>query len=351
MKKSWQRKSMLAMALLSMSLLIFTAGCGGNSSDKKAASTDKQGVVTLSWAHGSSPEDRLGKASENFKKNVEKKSKGTILINHYPANQLGSEREVMEGVSMGSIDCGVISSAVVAGFSKSVNVTNLPYMIENRQKGWKIYDGPFGQKLGALTEKEGGWKFLGWAENSLRQFSNSKREIRTPADMAGLKIRTQENDVHMKIVNDLGASATPIAFGELYTALQQGTVDGQENGVALTYSMGFAEVVKYMTLLPHIYDPYIVAISKESWNKLSPEQQKIFQECVKEFIKDERNLNEQNDKEFLSIMEKKNGLKTYTPTAAEAAQFKEATKDVEPMIRSKAGDEIVDAFKKAVAES
>ena len=211
----------------------------------------------------------------------------------------------------------------------------MPYMLDNREKAWKIYDGEFGKKLGALTEKEGGWKWLGWAENSLRMFSNAKKEIKTPADMVGLKIRTQENDIHMKIVNDLGASATPIAFGELYTALQQGTVDGQENGVALTYSMGFAEIVKYMTLLPHIYDPYIVAISKESWNKLPPDLQKIFQECVNDFIKDERNLNAQNDKEYLEIMKKKNGLKTYTPTAEEAKLFKDATKLLEPMVRAR----------------
>lgn len=346
------RTKKLMALLLSAALMASVAGCGGGdakkSGDTKAAGGAASGEkFTLSWAHGSSPEDRLGKASENFKKNIEKKSGGRITINHYPANQLGSEREVMEGVSLGSIDCGVISSAVVAGFSKSVNVTNLPYMLDNREKAWKIYDGEFGKKLGALTEKEGGWKWLGWAENSLRMFSNAKKEIKTPADMVGLKIRTQENDIHMKIVNDLGASATPIAFGELYTALQQGTVDGQENGVALTYSMGFAEIVKYMTLLPHIYDPYIVAISKESWNKLPPDLQKIFQECVNDFIKDERNLNAQNDKEYLEIMKKKNGLKTYTPTAEEAKLFKDATKNIEPMVRAKAGDEIVNDFIKA----
>lgn len=345
MFKQLHNRKILAL-VLSVVLVSGIAGCG--SSEKKEGAKSGGDKITLSWAHGSSPEDRLGKASENFKKNIEKKSGGKITINHYPANQLGSEREVMEGVSLGSIDCGVISSAVVAGFSKSVNVTNLPYMLDNREKAWKIYDGEFGKKLGALTEKEGGWKFLGWCENSLRMFSNSKKTIKTPADMVGLKIRTQENDIHMKIVNDLGASATPIAFGELYTALQQGTVDGQENGVALTYSMGFAEVVKHMTLLPHIYDPYIVAISKDSWKKMSPELQKVFQECVDEFIKDERNLNAQNDKEYLEIMKTKNGLTTYTPTAEEAKKFKDATKNIEPMIRAKAGDEIVDAFISAV---
>lgn len=351
MEKTLKAKKLMAL-LLSAALMCAATGCGGGDTkkDSKKAASGSGDTITLSWAHGSSPEDRLGKASAKFKENLEKASGGKIVVNHYPANQLGSEREVMEGVQLGTIDCGVISSAVVAGFSKSVNVTNMPYQLTDRHKAWKIYDGKFGQELGALTEKEAGWKFLGWCENSLRMFSNTKHPIKTPADMAGLKIRTQENDIHMKIVNDLGASATPIAFGELYTALQQGTVDGQENGIALTYSMGFSEIVKYMTLLPHIYDPYIVAISKESWNKMSPDLQKIFMDCVKQFIKDERNFNEQNDKEFLETMKKKNGLQTYTPTSEEAQKFKDAVSNIEPMIRSKAGDKIVDDFKAAVKQ-
>lgn len=243
-----KKTSRILALLLSLVAVFSLFGCG--SKDADGDSSDDNTVYTISWAHSSSTNDRLALATEKMAAELEEASGGRLKIEHYPASQLGAEREILEGVALGTIDCGIISSGVVAGFSNSVYVTNMPYLIDDREVGWKVYDGEFGQMLGKKTEEEGGWKFLGWCDNSLRMFSNTKREIQTPADMVGLKIRTQENDIHMAIVNSLGASATPVAFSELYTALQQGTVDGQENGVALTYSMGFNEVVHLSA--PHL---------------------------------------------------------------------------------------------------
>lgn len=230
-------------------------------------------------------------------------------------------------------------------------ITSMPYLIDSYELGWKVYDGEFGQKLGAITEQDAGWKWLGWCDNSLRMFSNSKKEIRTPADLNGIKIRTQENDLHMKIVNGLGGSATPVAFSELYTALQQGTVDGQENGIALTYSMGFSEVVKFMTYLPHIYDPYIVCMSSDAWNRLPADLQALMEEYGAKYCQYEREFNQQNEVDYLKEMVEKNGLKVYYPTEEEKQMFIDGTADVEAAIREKVGDELVDAFKKAVADN
>lgn len=311
-----------------------------------AAAADGE-VFTLQWAHSSSTNDRLALATEKMAKELEEASGGRIIIEHYPASQLGAEREILEGITLGTIDCAVISSGVVANFSNSIYVTSVPYQIDEREVGWKVYDGEFGQMLGKKTEEEAGWKWLGWGENSLRMFSNSKKEIKTPADMAGLKIRVQENDIHMQIVNDLGASATPVNFAELYTALQQGTVDGQENGVALTYSMGFNEVVKYMTYYPHIYDPYLVCMSIDAWNRLPADLQALMEEYGAKYCQYEREFNLQNDEEYLKEMED-GGLQVYYPTDEEKAQFVEATKNVEATIRGKVGDELVDAYLAAV---
>ena len=321
-------------------------GCG--SKDADGDSSDDNTVYTISWAHSSSTNDRLALATEKMAAELEEASGGRLKSEHYPASQLGAEREILEGVALGTIDCGIISSGVVAGFSNSVYVTNMPYLIDDREVGWKVYDGEFGQMLGKKTEEEGGWKFLGWCDNSLRMFSNTKREIQTPADMVGLKIRTQENDIHMAIVNSLGASATPVAFSELYTALQQGTVDGQENGVALTYSMGFNEVVKYLTYLPHIYDPYIVCMSNAKWNSLPADLQELMQEYATKYCQYEREFNLQNDDEYLQKMVDA-GLKVYYPTEEQAQQFVDATAGVEDLIRAKVGDELVDSYKDAVA--
>ena len=305
--------------------------------------------VTLSWAHSSSTSDRLALATEKMAKEINQASNGRITIEHYPASQMGAERETLEGITLGTVDCAVISCGVVANFSPSVYVTSLPYQIEDYETGWKVYDGDFGKTLGAKTEEEAGWKFLGWCDNSMRMFSNSKHEVKSPADMKGLKIRTMENDIHMQIVNDLGASATPIAFSELYTALQQGTVDGQENGIALTYSMGFNEVVKYMTMYPHIYDPYLVVMSKQTWDSLPDDLKPIVEEYGAKYCQYEREFNQQNEKDYLKEMEDK-GLQVYTPTDDEKKQFVDAPADVEDLVRQKAGDEIVDAFKAAASE-
>ena len=274
-------------------------------------------------------------------------SNGRLIIEHYPASQMGAERETLEGITLGTVDCAVISSGVVANFSNAMYITSMPYLIDSYELGWKVYDGEFGQELGAITEQDAGWKWLGWCDNSLRMFSNSKREIQTPADMVGLKIRTQENALHMSIVNSLGASATPVAFSELYTALQQGTVDGQENGIALTYSMGFNEIVKYMTYLPHIYDPYIVVMSSDCWNRLPADLQALMEEYGKKYCQYEREFNLQNEKDYMAEMESK-GLQVYYTTDEQKQMFIDATSSVEASIRDKVGDELVDSFKAAV---
>ena len=343
--------------LMAASLCLSVAGCGGTGNSGSSGSSGSSGnsgstsdeVFTIAWAHSSSTNDRLALATEKMAEELLEASDGRIVIEHYPASQLGAEREILEGITLGSIDCAVISSAIVAGFSNAVHVASIPYLIEDYETGWAVYDGEFGQALGAQTEEDAGWKFLGWCDNSLRMFSNSVREIQTPADMVGLKIRTQENDIHMELVNELGASATPVAFSELFTALQQGTVDGQENGVALTYSMGFNEVVKYMTYFPHIYDPYIVVMSSACWNKLPADLQALMEEYGAKYCQYEREFNQQNEVDFLAEMEA-DGLQVYYPTDEQKQMFVDATAGVEAAIREQVGDGWVDMFKAAVEE-
>ena len=348
-----KRKSTRIATLLMVGAMAWSmTACGGGASSSTSASsastlaTDDE-VYTISWAHSSSTNDRLALATEKMAAELKEASNGRLIIEHYPASQMGAERETLEGITLGTVDCAVISSGVVANFSNAMYITSMPYLIDSYELGWKVYDGEFGQELGAITEQDAGWKWLGWCDNSLRMFSNSKREIQTPADMVGLKIRTQENALHMSIVNSLGASATPVAFSELYTALQQGTVDGQENGIALTYSMGFNEIVKYMTYLPHIYDPYIVVMSSDCWNRLPADLQALMEEYGKKYCQYEREFNLQNEKDYMAEMESK-GLQVYYPTDEQKQMFIDATSSVEASIRDKVGDKLVDSFKAAV---
>ncbi len=343
MKRRLSKLAALAMAGI---MVLSLAACGSDNS----APAESDEVYTITWAHSSSTNDRLALATEKMAAELEEASGGRLIIEHYPASQMGAERETLEGITLGTVDCAVISSGVVANFSDDMFITCMPYLIDNYELGWEVYDGEFGKMLGANTEADAGWKWLGWCDNSLRMFSNSKKEIQTPADMKGLKIRTQENPLHMQIVNSLGASATPIAFSELYTALQQGTVDGQENGIALTYSMGFNEIVKYMTYLPHIYDPYIVVMSQDAWNRLPADLQALMEEYGAKYCEYEREFNKQNEEDYLAEMEKE-GLQVYYPTEEQKQMFIDATANVEASVREKVGDDLVDAFKDAVAEA
>ena len=320
-----------------------SAGTQGSS----AAAADDGKVYNLQWAHSSSAGgDRLSRASTEIIDEITKASNGRLVFTQYPASQLGAETEELQGITLGTVDLAVISTGPVASFFPQIECTAIPYMINQREVGWDVYDSEFGQNLGKLSESAG-WKWLGWAENGLRMVSNSKHEVKTPADMKGLKIRTMENKIHMAIINDLGASATPIAFNELYTALQQGTVDGQENGPALTYSMGFYEQLKYMTYLPHVYDPYIIVMSNKAWDSLPADLQELLQEYIGKFSDLERQYNANDDKDYLQKMEDA-GLQVYTPTDAEAQQFVDKTSSVVDTIRKDVGDDLVDQYINAV---
>lgn len=336
------KKILSLVMLLSLITLLFT-GCGG---DKKEAATsenakEKDKVFVLKWAHSSPTEkDRLPDASMQIIKEIEQESNGRLKFEHYPASQLGAEREQLEGVSLGTIDLAVLSTGPVAGLFPEIAVTAVPYLFANREAAWKVYDGEFGKTLAKKMEDKTGIKVLGWAENGLRTFSNSKRAVSSPADMKGLKIRTMENKVHMEIVNSLGASAVPITFAELYTALSQKTVDGQENGISLTYTNKLYEQLKYITLDYHVYDPYGVFMAKDSFNKLPADLQELLVKKIGEFVTLERKLNKEYDEKCLKAMAD-SGIKVTELTAEQLQAFKDATAKVIDTIKKDAGEDLV----------
>jgi C4-dicarboxylate-binding protein DctP len=168
--------------------------------------------------------------------------------------------------------------------------------------------------------------------------------------MKGLKIRTMENETHMSLVNSLGANAVPIPFNELYTALQQGTVDGQENGIALTYAMGFHEVLKYVTLDNHIYDPYGVFMNLDKWESLPADLQEILTANMKDFIDLEREYNGRDMDQYTQFMKEK-GIEFIELSEEEHQLFVDKTSSTVDIIRAKVGDELVDDFIAAVEQA
>jgi tripartite ATP-independent transporter DctP family solute receptor len=195
----------------------------------------------------------------------------TVTLEIFPDSTLGNERDLIEGVSMGTIPMALSSTGPIPNFFPEFAVLDLPYLFPTAEIAYKALDGEVGTALMNLLPSKG-IVGLGFWENGFRHVTNSRREIKTPADMRGLKVRTMENDIHMNAYQQYGASPTPMAFGELFIALQQGTVDGQENPAILINTSKFYEVQKYMSLTGNFYSPSVLMINKGILDRMTADQ-------------------------------------------------------------------------------
>jgi tripartite ATP-independent transporter DctP family solute receptor len=191
--------------------------------------------------------------------------------------QLGGERDYIEGMMLGSIQMAQVSTAPVSGFIPEFDLFSLPYLIRDTEHFKKVVSGPVGAKFGELAEARG-LKILAWFDNGYRNVFNKVRPVVTPEDLDGLKIRVMESPLMVNTVNAMGGSATPMSYSELYTALEQGVLDGGENAAGNVLNDKFYEVSGYFSLTQHFRPPGIVAISMNTWNGLSAEQQAVLTE-------------------------------------------------------------------------
>lgn len=246
-------------------------------------------ITTLKLAHGLDPGHPVHKAMEYMADKVAEKSAGTMRIDIYPSEQLGSERECIELLQIGSLGMTKVSASIVESFVPSYRVLGLPYIFRDEAHRFEVLDGEIGQKL--LLESE---KYLirglCFYDAGSRSFYTINKPIRTPDDLQGMKIRTMESATAIKMVNALGGAATPISWGELYTALQQGVVDGAENNPPSFYLSRHYEVCKYYSLDEHTSVPDVLVMSTVVWNSLTAEQQKIVQEAAKESAQYQKQL-------------------------------------------------------------
>ncbi|MBN1847574.1 MAG: DctP family TRAP transporter solute-binding subunit [Deltaproteobacteria bacterium] len=282
--------------------------------------------VTIKFAHVD-PEDvfssKKGAAARAFKDIVEAETSGDIAVNLFPAGQLGGEREIIEACKLGAVEVVMVSGAI-AGYFKPAMVLDLPYLFSSPPVAWKVLDGPFGQELGAAILKETGLRNLAFGETGFRNFTNSKRMIKSPADLKGLKIRVMETPLYVTMVKGLGASPTPIAWPEVYTSLQMKVVDGQENPVGVILNNKIYEVQKYLTLDGHAYGADFMLINDKFFNKLSADQQKVVKTASIIAGNCGRSIQQLNSAMGVSKL-KELGMEVYSPTPQERAQFKAAT--------------------------
>jgi C4-dicarboxylate-binding protein DctP len=264
--------------------------------------------VTLRYGHANAVTYPYHIAGVAFAKAVEEKSKGTLEIKIFPMGQLGGERDITEGLQLGTIDLQGTSLGVTGTFIRVLNIYNLPFIFKGPDHFMKVTHGPIGEWVLKEVIKEGekvNLKPLSIAGPAFRVPMNNIRPINKLEDFKGLKIRTMEVPLHKDAYKALGTSPTPLPFGELYTALQTGVVDGNENGPATLEAMKFYEVQKYVTYLPVLSNGGAFLMGLKSFNKLSPEHQKVIIECVPVWAKAMDDECLRQDKEALTKMEAK----------------------------------------------
>ncbi len=290
--------------------------------------------VTLRLAHVVNEQDGFHAAATKFRDLVAERSDGAITVEVFPNATLGDERTLLEGMQIGTIDMGLITNGPVSNFLEDMAVFELPFLFPSSEAAYAVLDGPIGQELLDRLE-EVNLKGLAYAERGFRNLTNSERAVNTPADIEGLRIRVMENPVYIDTFRELGADAIPMAWTEALTAMQQGTIDGQENPVNVVHSFKLNETQTNMTMTRHTYAPAIFVMGLPVWNKLGEEAQTIIDEAAQEAAEYERDLNASQQGEQLQALSDA-GMTIVDD--ADLSAFAEAVKPVYEKYGAKFGD-------------
>lgn len=316
---------LLTVVLLCTSL----TGCSGEEGKKDS--------VTLTVAHVLTTSHAYHQAWLKVAELVEERTDGGLRLEVFANSTLGNERDVIEGMQLGIVDISCMSTGALASFSPAFMALDLPFIFDSRESAYKVLDSEIGEELLASLDKNMLVGIDFW-ENGFRNISNSKRDVLVPEDVKGLKLRTLENELQVATFTTLGANAIPMAWGEVYTALQQGTIDGQENPLAIIHQNKIHEVTKHISLTGHFYAAAPVVMSKKSLEKLSPEYQEILLEAIREVTPYERQFSADSDTEYLQKL-KDDGITVIEEI--DKSLWQEAVQPVYDQYREQIGEELL----------
>lgn len=266
------------------------------------ACRQQQSVTVLKMAHGLDTSHPVHKALEYMAQRLHELSAGTMRIDLYPSAQLGAERELMELLQIGSIALTKVSTSPLESFVPQYRIFSLPYVFRDHAHFWRVLEGELGQELleaGEAVRLRG----LGFYDAGSRSFYTTKSPVHSPADLQGKKIRVQNSITTVAMIRALGGAATPIPWGELYTALQQGVVDGAENNLPSYYLSRQYEAAPYLSLNEHTFVPDVLLVSLPIWNKLTAEQQAWLQQAATDSITHQKVLWHQAEEEALTALQ------------------------------------------------
>lgn len=322
------KKKLLALIMVAV-LAMALAACGGGSSSSDSSSEEASGefaggqTFQIKIGHSDTTSNLIHVSLENFKAYVEEQSGGAVTVDIYAAEQLGSNAEMAEMIEMGSLDAMMMPQGQEAQFAPKINTLGLPFLFSDYESVYKVLDSEIGEELVADLADHNMIQLAYW-ENGLRQTTNSKRPINSSADFKGLKIRTPEDAMTMAIFNALGASPSPLAFSELYLALQQGTFDGQENPISNIHANNFQDVQKYLAMTNHKYECKNMIFSLTSWEKYPEDVQALLKEAAKKFGDEHRQAIVDSQDQQLKELEEAGMEVTYP----DVAELQEATASV-----------------------
>ena len=291
-------KKKLSIVLLALLAFVILTGCGRSSSGQQGSA----GVFTARAATGNSPPHPNVLGLEKLAELLDERSGGRIKVDVFHSGQLGQERDMIEGMMLDTLQFMFVTSAPLSGFTDAYNVFDLPFLFEDIAEARRFCDSDFGLQILASLESDG-IIGLGFGENGMRHVTNSRRPITRPEDLRGIKIRTMENPIHMEAFRVMGADPTPMSFGELFTALQQGTVDAQENPFVVINSSRFYEVQEFLSLTEHLYSPCPLLMSRPFYESLPADLQRIVREVGLEAKDYQRAVNDEQTAQLLAYFD------------------------------------------------
>lgn len=323
-----KKTKLMKVLAVTMGLTVAIAmlgGCGSSksSSSSKSSGSSKYTKETLKLALSTGDKSNWNTAAKYFGKLINKDTNGAVTVKTYPSDQLsnGDQAGGVQNLMDGTTDLSIHSNIIYGGLDDMFSVVSLPFLYSDTADVDKILQGDGFQALSKEADKKG-VKLLAIGENGFRDVTNSKRAIKTPSDMKGLKIRVAGSTVVLNAFKDWGADYTKANWSEVYTGLQTGTYDGQENPIPTADSSSIQEVQKYVTDWTGSYDCLLFGMNKDKFNAMPKSEQQLFIKDAKKAMKYQRELNRKQTKQMLTKWEKKDGIKVHKTTSAEAAQFK-----------------------------
>ena len=302
--------------------------------------------TVIKIGHGAAESFHMHRALLKFEELVETGSNGEIDVQIFPSSQMGPDREMIEGVQTGVLEMAIPPSSFFAGWDPAFAVIELPYMYASKDIAFDVLDGAAGDGMLARVENQG-LVGLGWLELGVRNVTNNVRPIASPQDLEGVKLRTMKVPAHVATFESLGANPTPMNFGEVYSALQQGVIDGQENPLAIITSQRFYEVQKYLSTTGHVFAVYMPVVSKPFFDSLSAEHQQLIHASMARARAHQAELVAAEDASQLDEI-RSAGVEVLELTAEQRQAFADQTESVRLQYRDEVGAEAYYAWVAAV---